>query len=112
VSHDAPFKIRLSDERRQRLVRILQHHFESSYAESLSEFRAVQLVDLCLRELGPTVYNQAIQDACAFMQDKLVDLEGEFYEPLPSDVTGHGQQDASATDDARRRRPGEDGRRT
>jgi uncharacterized protein (DUF2164 family) len=91
VTRDPPIRIRLSDERRQRLVRILQHHYETSYAESLSAFRASQLLDLCLRELGPTVYNQAIQDACAFMQDKLTDLEGEFYEPLPPDVADGGE---------------------
>jgi uncharacterized protein (DUF2164 family) len=34
-----------------------------------------------VKELGPPVYNQAIRDAHAFVQDKLLDLEGEFYEP-------------------------------
>ena len=30
---------------------------------------------------GDAVYNQAIQDARGFLQDKLHDLEAEFYEP-------------------------------
>jgi len=32
-------------------------------------------------ELGAAVYNQAIQDARTFVQQRLGDLEGEFYEP-------------------------------
>jgi len=34
-----------------------------------------------VKELGTPVYNQAIQDARKFLQGKLDDLEGEFYEP-------------------------------
>jgi uncharacterized protein (DUF2164 family) len=31
--------------------------------------------------LGPAVYNQGVRDACASLQEKLSDLEGEIYEP-------------------------------
>jgi uncharacterized protein (DUF2164 family) len=34
-----------------------------------------------VRRLGAPIYNQAIQDARGFVQAKLDDLEGEFYEP-------------------------------
>lgn len=34
-----------------------------------------------VEELGPPVYNQAIQDARAFMAEKLGDLDAEYYEP-------------------------------
>jgi uncharacterized protein (DUF2164 family) len=27
------------------------------------------------------VYNQGVRDACAYMQGKLTDVEGEVYEP-------------------------------
>ena len=49
--------------------------------ETLSDFKAGQLLDFFVRELGPPVYNQAIRDAHGFVRDKLEDLEGEFYEP-------------------------------
>ena len=47
----------------------------------MSEFQAELALEFFVRELGPPVYNQAIRDARGFMQDKLTDLEGEFYEP-------------------------------
>lgn len=78
---DSPLRIRLSDERRSTLVALLRRHADEAWDEPLSEFRAEGLLDLVLRELGPAVYNQGVRDACAAMQEKLADLEGEVYEP-------------------------------
>ncbi len=73
--------IKLTDERRERLLRSIKEYFAEDFEEAISDFRAEELLDLFVRELGPPVYNQAIQDAYKFIQDKLIDLEGEFYEP-------------------------------
>jgi uncharacterized protein (DUF2164 family) len=78
---DSPMRIRLSDERKVRVLDSIKQHFSNHFDEPLSDFRAQALLDFFVRELGPPVYNQAIRDACAFVQDKLIDLEGEIYEP-------------------------------
>jgi len=78
--NDSPMRIRLSDERRTDLLRALGEFYTGEFDESLSEFRADQLLDFFIRVLGPPVYNQAIQDARKFMQEKLEDLDAEFYE--------------------------------
>ena len=41
---------------------------------------AEALLGFFLRELGPSVYNQGVRDATAFVQSKLADIEGEVYE--------------------------------
>jgi uncharacterized protein (DUF2164 family) len=76
-----PMRIRLSDERRKRIERLLQALFTSELDREISEFQAGVVLDFFIRELGAPVYNQAIQDARGFVQEKLSDLEGEFYEP-------------------------------
>jgi uncharacterized protein (DUF2164 family) len=76
-------RIRLSDERRTRVLDALKKHYLNEFDEPLSDFRAQGLVDFFVRELGPPVYNQAVRDACGYMQEKLADLEGEVYEPEP-----------------------------
>ena len=76
-------RIRLSDERRVRMLDSIRKYFEDNFDEPLSDFRAEGLLDFFVRELGPPVYNQAIRDASAYMQEKLTDLEGEIYEPEP-----------------------------
>ena len=79
----SPMRIQITDERRTRLLAALKSYFAENLDEPLSDFRAEGLLDFFVRELGPPVYNQAIRDAQAFMQDKLTDLEGEIYEPEP-----------------------------
>ncbi len=76
-----PMRIALSDERRDQLVAALQRFQTDEFEQELSDFQARRLLDFFVHHLGAPVYNQAIQDARAFLQDKLSDLEGEFYEP-------------------------------
>lgn len=74
-------RIRLSDERRTRMLDSVKRYFEEEFDETLSDFRAEGMLDFFVAELGPAVYNQGVRDACAALQDKLTDLEGEVYEP-------------------------------
>jgi len=76
-----PMRIKLSGDRRERVLRSIQRYVEEDFEEPISNFKAEQLLDFFVRELGAPVYNQAIQDARAFLQDRLTDLEGEFFEP-------------------------------
>lgn len=73
--------LQLSDERRERLVQSLEGFYLEEFDETLSEFRATQLLDFVLESIGPHVYNQAVQDARAFMQRKLDELDGEVAAP-------------------------------
>ncbi|WP_084398536.1 DUF2164 domain-containing protein [Henriciella aquimarina] len=71
--------IELSDERRDALIAYLQQLFSNEFDEHLSDFRAGEVLDLMLKTLGPTVYNQAVEDVRAHLQAKLDDLGGEVY---------------------------------
>lgn len=74
-------QIQLSPERKQMVVEDLHRFYRDAFDEDLSAFRAERLLEFFLKALGPPVYNQAIQDARAFMQEKLEDLDVEFYDP-------------------------------
>lgn len=78
---ESPMRVRLSDDRKAALVRLLREYFEEHFDEPVSDFRAEGLIDFFVKELGPPVYNQGVRDACAYMQGKLTDVEGEVYEP-------------------------------
>lgn len=71
--------ITLHDDRRAEFIRALRALFEDEFDEPLSEFRADAVLDLFLKVLGPSVYNQAVQDVRAHLQGKLDDLDGEVY---------------------------------
>jgi uncharacterized protein (DUF2164 family) len=79
----SPMRIRLSPERRSALVEAIQRHFADDFDETLSEFRAEQLLDFFVAELGPPVYNQGVRDAAGYIQEKLSDIEGEVFEREP-----------------------------
>ena len=78
---EAGMRISLSDERRRTILETLSRFHLEEFDEELSSFRAERILEFFVGTLGPPLYNQAIQDARGFVQEKLSDLEGEFYEP-------------------------------
>ncbi len=71
----------IDDARREQLLIETQAFFLEQFDEELSRFRAEQLLDFFSGALGPQVYNQAIQDARKFMQQRLDDLDAEVHVP-------------------------------
>lgn len=83
MSQDAAgsMRMKLTEERTEILINSVQQLFLEEFERDLSEFQARRLLDFFMSQLGPPVYNQAIQDARAHIQLKLDDLDGEVYEP-------------------------------
>jgi uncharacterized protein (DUF2164 family) len=73
--------IELSEERRARIRLAVKGLHLEEFETEISDFRAERLMEFFLESLGPDIYNQAIQDARAFMQSKLDDLEGDVSVP-------------------------------
>jgi uncharacterized protein (DUF2164 family) len=74
-------RVALSGERRERMLLAVRGFFAEQLDQELSEFQAGLVIDFFVGELGPPVYNQAIADVRAWLEQKVGDLEGEFYEP-------------------------------
>lgn len=77
-------QLKLSPERRQRLIEQVQTLFAWDFDESLSAFRAGELVDRMTALMGPGVYNQAAGDVRAHSQGRLDDLSGEVFVEDPA----------------------------
>jgi uncharacterized protein (DUF2164 family) len=73
--------IKLSDDARQRLTASIKRYFDENMDEEVGDLKASLLLEFCLQEIGPSIYNQAIADAQAYMQEKAADLDGTCYEP-------------------------------
>ena len=71
----------LDEARRSRLIAAVRGFYLQEFDEDLSAFRAEQLLDFFLDALAPQVYNQAVQDARLYFQQKLDDLDGEVHVP-------------------------------
>lgn len=69
----------LSKERRTEAITSLKKYFEEEIREPLGDLRAGLLLDFFVEEIGPAIYNQAIGDAQARLQQRVGDLDGELY---------------------------------
>lgn len=73
--------IELPKETQRQLVDSIKRYFAENMDEDIGDLKASLLLDFVLKEAGPSIYNQAIADAEAFVRDKLADLDATCYEP-------------------------------
>ncbi len=69
----------ISEKRKTEILKKFVLLYSEEFEETLSDFRAKRVLQLIIDELGPSIYNQAIEDASSFMTEKLEDLEAVFY---------------------------------
>jgi uncharacterized protein (DUF2164 family) len=73
--------ISIPREKQQQVIASIRRYFSENLDDEIGELKAGLVLDYFLREIGPTIYNQAIIDAQAFFQEKVADLDGSCYEP-------------------------------
>ncbi len=74
-------EIKLTEDRLKLMAEKVQAYFRDEHDDSIGELKAELIVEFFIKSLGPQIYNQAIDDAHTFIQDKLIDLEGILYIP-------------------------------
>jgi len=72
--------IKLSAETRKRLLASIKRYTAENLDEEIGDLKAGLLLDFCLKEIGPPIYNQAIADAQAYFADRVADIEGVCHE--------------------------------
>ena len=72
--------IALPSETTKRLRASIQRYVAEHLDEDIGDLKAGLLLDYCLKEIGPAVYNQAIADAQAYFTGRVADLEGVCHE--------------------------------
>jgi uncharacterized protein (DUF2164 family) len=73
--------ITLPPETEKRLNVSIKRFFAEKLDDEIGDLKARLVLDYCLREIGPTVYNQAVADAQAWVQGKVADVDGSCFEP-------------------------------
>ena len=73
--------IKLSADITKQLQVSIKRYFAEHMDEDIGDLKAGLLLDYCLKEIAPVVYNRAIADAQAYFQARVADLEGVCYEP-------------------------------
>ncbi len=68
--------IALKPEVTQQALASIKRFFLEELEQDLGDLKAGTVLQFFLRELAPSVYNQAVRDAQGYMQERALDLEG------------------------------------
>ena len=71
--------IDLSKQARADAIASIQRYFQENFPEPIGELPAGLLLNFFVEEVGPAIYNRAIADAQARLQQRVTDLDGELY---------------------------------
>lgn len=71
--------IELPKQARADAIASIRRYFEENLAEPIGELAAGLLLNYIVEEVGPVIYNRAIADAQARVQQRVADLSGELY---------------------------------
>ncbi len=72
--------IKLEQETHARVIASIKRFFAEHMDDEVGDLKASLLLDFALREIGPSIYNQAVADAQARIHEAVVDLDGSCYE--------------------------------
>jgi len=72
--------IKITEDTAHRLIESIQRYFSENMEEPIGDLKAKLLLDFCVREIGPAIYNQAIQDAQSHLQNKVAEMDADCYE--------------------------------
>jgi uncharacterized protein (DUF2164 family) len=67
--------ITITPDARKRLLASIKRYVAEQLEQDIGDLKAGALLDYCLEEIGPTIYNQAIADAQTYFQERALDLE-------------------------------------
>ncbi len=62
------------------LIASIKRFFAEEMDDDIGDLKAMRVLDFCIREVAPSVYNQAIADAQSFIQERAGDMGAVRYE--------------------------------
>jgi len=68
--------IKLEQDTEKYLLGSIKRFFAEALEDEIGDLKAARVLEFCLREIGPSIYNQAIADAQSYFQEKASDLSG------------------------------------
>ena len=71
--------IELSQQDRADAVASIKRYFRENMPEPIGDLPAELLLNYFIEEIGPAIYNRAVADAQARLQQRVQDLDGELF---------------------------------
>ncbi len=68
-------RIALEREKKEEMVKAIVHYFKQERDEEMGQLAAGMVLDFIIEKLAPEFYNQGVLDSCAYMNEKVEDLQ-------------------------------------
>lgn len=68
--------ISLSEEATKQSIASIRRYFDEELEQDIGDLKAGNILEFIIKELAPSVYNQAIEDAQTYLRDRVADLDG------------------------------------
>jgi uncharacterized protein (DUF2164 family) len=72
--------IKLKPDAQARFIASIKRYFAENLDDDIGDLKASLLLDFVLKEIGPSLYNRAVADAQARIQDAALELDSACYE--------------------------------
>ena len=72
--------LRFDPEAKKQTIAELRRYLADEMDLDVGDLQAELLLEHLLKQVGPTIYNTAVRDAQSWLQEKLLDLDGEVFE--------------------------------
>jgi len=69
----------LTDEDRRRLLNEIKNYFEQERDEEIGIIASEELLEFFLKDMGKYIYNKALDDAIKLFNDRMGNIESDFY---------------------------------
>jgi uncharacterized protein (DUF2164 family) len=73
--------IKLAPEAQTRFLASIKRFVAENFDEEIGDLKAQNVLEFVLKEIGPSIYNRAVADAQAKIQDAALELDSSCYEP-------------------------------
>jgi uncharacterized protein (DUF2164 family) len=77
---EEPMTITLRPETQARFIVSIKRFFSETLDDDIGDLKASLLLEFVLREIGPSIYNRAVADAQARIQEMASELDGSCFE--------------------------------
>jgi uncharacterized protein (DUF2164 family) len=71
--------IKLPKVQKDQLIKRVQDYFNEERTEEIGDLAAELFLDYMIKEIGPVIYNQAINDATRLVSEKMISLEDDLH---------------------------------
>ncbi|HDL85869.1 MAG TPA: DUF2164 domain-containing protein [Candidatus Acetothermia bacterium] len=73
--------IKLSKDTEQRLITSIKRFFAEVMDQEIGDLKSSLFLKYALQEIGPCIYNKAVNDAQSSMQSMVSEIDSTCYEP-------------------------------